>query len=201
MSESTSTRPARSAKTDARTRLSDVFKSEIKAAELEEVEVQAKAIAEAEAQRAVQEEDRQHVATVKIEDMFTKFKSTTKLHEGLSIVRDIGGGRYEIICLRNINLAALGAEEVGEHVKSSQRCMDLLAAEEKEWKSSKDKVEFLLNNASKLEVYASVISDLRFACVRVAEQNSERRRALLTLLRRQNLQVFELANRAPLQML
>ena len=89
------------------------------------------------------------IAVVEAESVFKTFNTAVKLPEGLSIIRDIGGGEYEIVNLMETNASTLGGEEFYHKIKNQSRQAEMFEITGKEWQVAKYKVELTRLNASK----------------------------------------------------
>lgn len=82
--------------------------------------------------------------------VFQTFKSDIQLQNGLSIIRDLGGGRYEIVNLSTADINHFASEKVGREIKSDENRLAIIEGlGEKEWTAAKDNCLQAKRSASK----------------------------------------------------
>jgi hypothetical protein len=100
--------------------------------------------------RLIVEDDKETLAEVgPPKPVFQTFTADIELQEGLSIIRDIGGGKYEIVSLKTVLIRQMGSEEVGRTIRSVPEQLALLDMGKAEWSNAKLKCEQAVRSASK----------------------------------------------------
>lgn len=69
--------------------------------------------------------------------VYETFSADIKLQEGLSIIRDLDGGMYEIINLKRVTTSQFGSQEVGRSIRSIPKRLAVLVIDEAEWANAK----------------------------------------------------------------
>ncbi|KAH7386289.1 hypothetical protein BKA64DRAFT_711519 [Cadophora sp. MPI-SDFR-AT-0126] len=69
--------------------------------------------------------------------VFETFKTNKKLVDGLCVVRALGGGRYEIVNLNNVDQQQFSSEEMGVFIENNESRRNILDVGEKEWEAAK----------------------------------------------------------------
>lgn len=80
------------------------------------------------------------------EDIFTTFTSDKDLGAGLCVIRNLGGGKYEIVNLNDVPRVFLGAEQSTEIVKERRDMFNIPA---EQWVDAKFKASLAVQNAGK----------------------------------------------------
>jgi hypothetical protein len=82
-------------------------------------------------------------------ETFATFKSKHHLRDGLSLVRHLGGGKYEVINLQYVDPDIMGSEEVGNYLRSDPKRMEAFSQAKEGFTNSKLSIEQAANSASK----------------------------------------------------
>ena len=82
---------------------------------------------------AVEVDDDSKVATENPAEAFATFSTSVVLHDGLNVVRSLGGRKYEIISLDAISQNAVGSVEMAEIVRSIPARQAALDIDKKQW--------------------------------------------------------------------
>lgn len=83
--------------------------------------------------------------------VFQTFKSDVQLQDGLSVVRDLGGGRYEIVNLTTASVNRFASEKVGIEIQSDENRLAIIEGlDEKQWTTAKENCLQAKRSASKL---------------------------------------------------
>jgi hypothetical protein len=81
--------------------------------------------------------------------VFETFKTDVTLQDGLSIVRSLGGGKYEIINLKHVDPEAITSAETGAVIKADKKLLTVMNIDDLEWQVAKFKVNQAVGSASK----------------------------------------------------
>ena len=81
--------------------------------------------------------------------VFETFKTNKKLDDGLCVVRALGGGRYEIVNLKNVDQEQFSSEEMGFVINNNDSRREVLDVDEKEWEAAKFTLGQAVRSASK----------------------------------------------------
>ncbi|EPE24623.1 hypothetical protein GLAREA_08476 [Glarea lozoyensis ATCC 20868] len=81
-------------------------------------------------------------------ETFTTFKSKNHLRDGLSLVRHLGGGKYEIVSLQHSNPDIMGSEEVGDYLRSEPKRLELFNEAKEGFEVSKVNIEQAADSAN-----------------------------------------------------
>jgi ATPase subunit of ABC transporter with duplicated ATPase domains len=85
--------------------------------------------------------------------VFETFTADIMLNEGLSIIRDIGGGKYEIMNLSAVDFTKLGSEEVGLQIKTNPGRFSMVTGLDVEkWDSAREKCLHAARSASRFRI-------------------------------------------------
>ena len=82
--------------------------------------------------------------------VFETFKTNKKLEDGLCVVRALGGGRYEIVNLKNVDQEQFSSEEMGCVINNNDSRREVLDVGEREWEAAKFTLGQAVRSASKL---------------------------------------------------
>lgn len=82
--------------------------------------------------------------------VFETFKTNKTLEDGLCVVRALGGGRYEIVNLKNVDQEHFSSEEMGSVINSNDSRREALDVDEKEWDTAKFTLGQAVRSASML---------------------------------------------------
>lgn len=104
--------------------------------------------------KVVYRDDEEDVGAEKPLPLFETFKSDIRLQEGLSIVRDLGDGKYEIVNVSVGDWPRFGALAVGLEIKSVPARLAMMNSLDAEnWNAAKDKCLQAARSASKSQSY------------------------------------------------
>ena len=81
--------------------------------------------------------------------VFETFETDLKLQDALSIVRSLGGGKYEIINLKHVDPEAITSAETGAVIKADKKLLKAMEIDDLEWQVAKFKVNQAVASASK----------------------------------------------------
>jgi len=81
--------------------------------------------------------------------VFETFKADKTLQGGLSIVRSLGGGMYEIVSLKYVHRDDISSEETGRIIKSIPGRRAVLDISQEEWEDAKLKCGQAIRSAGK----------------------------------------------------
>lgn len=95
----------------------------------------------------VVEAKKESMVEVEKKPIFTTFSTDDKLDEGICIIRNLGGGKYEIVNLKNVHRVEMGAEATGEIVKSISGRLEMLDIKEKDWEEANVKALMAVKSA------------------------------------------------------
>jgi hypothetical protein len=110
--------------------------------------------------------------------VFETFETNVTLQDGLSIVRSLGGGKYEIINLKHVDPEAITSAETGAVIKADKKLLKAMEIDDLEWQVAKFKVNQAVGSASKcvpfifdlcglvtrLSTYTLFIPMLKYGC-------------------------------------
>jgi hypothetical protein len=110
--------------------------------------------------------------------VFETFETDVTLQDGLSIVRSLGGGKYEIINLKHVDPEAITSAETGAVIKADKKLLKAMEIDDLEWQVAKFKVNQAVGSASKcvpfifdlcglvarLSTYTLFIPVLKYGC-------------------------------------
>lgn len=82
-------------------------------------------------------------------DIFTTFSTDVNLKEGLSVVRSLGGGKYEIVSLDGVSQNVIGSNEAAELIKSVPERQNALDISKKQWDAAIVKCDVAVRITSK----------------------------------------------------
>src|ERR1700709_2833150 len=71
--------------------------------------------------------------------VFETFTADIQLQEGLNIIRDLGGGKYEIVNLTAVDSNEFASEEIGRSIKSIPARLALINMSDGAWSTVKSK--------------------------------------------------------------
>lgn len=81
--------------------------------------------------------------------VFQTFKTNTKIEGGLAIVRDLGGGKYEIVNVKHISHNAFSSEETGLIIKADKKRRDAINLSKEDWAEVAFKCAMAVGSAGK----------------------------------------------------
>jgi hypothetical protein len=81
--------------------------------------------------------------------VFETFTADIQLQEGLNIIRDLGGGKYEIVNLTAVDSNEFASEEIGRSIKSIPARLALINMSDGAWSTVKSKCHQAAMSASK----------------------------------------------------
>jgi ATPase subunit of ABC transporter with duplicated ATPase domains len=99
--------------------------------------------------KVVEEEELVEVIEEAPRPVFETFETDVTLQDGLSIVRSLGGGKYEIINLMHVDPDAITSAETGAVIKADKKLLKAMDIDDLEWQVAKFKVNQAVGSASK----------------------------------------------------
>ncbi|KAJ5040523.1 uncharacterized protein L3040_006177 [Drepanopeziza brunnea f. sp. 'multigermtubi'] len=81
--------------------------------------------------------------------VFQTIKSNNKIESGLAIVRDLGGGRYEIISLKNVDSESFSSKETGVLIKADDARHAAIKLGKDDWEAAAFKCAMAIGSADK----------------------------------------------------
>jgi hypothetical protein len=79
--------------------------------------------------------------------VFQTIKSNKKIQGGLAIVRDLGGGKYEIISLKNVDQEAFSSKETGVLIKANDARRAAINLGKDDWEAAAFKCAMAVGSA------------------------------------------------------
>lgn len=99
---------------------------------------------------SVQEQTPQNsLAVNQSRQVFETFTSTEKLDMGLCIVRPLGGGKYELINLTQVNQQVFSSKETGLMIQDNEARLQAIGMSKEQWDLAKFKCDQAMKSASK----------------------------------------------------
>jgi len=99
--------------------------------------------------KVVEEEELVEVIEEAPRPVFETFETDVELRDGLSIVRSLGGGKYEIINLKHVDPEAITSAETGAVIKADKKLLKTMEIDDLQWQVAKFKVNQAVGSASK----------------------------------------------------
>jgi hypothetical protein len=109
----------------------------------------AKSKSKSKSKKVVEEEELVEVIEEAPRPVFETFETDVTLQDGLSIVRSLGGGKYEIINLKHVDPEAITSAETGAVIKADKKLLKAMEIDDLEWQVAKFKVNQAVGSASK----------------------------------------------------
>ena len=91
---------------------------------------------------------------------FETFTADITLQEGLSIVRSLGGGKYEIVNLKHVDPDLISSEETGRMIKEDPERLRNIGLDDKDWELAKFKCGQAVSSASTWPITLCTILDI-----------------------------------------
>lgn len=130
----------------------------------EDLDADDEAVESAPDAEAVKLEQSAELVEVVKKPIFTTFETNDPVEEGLCVIRSLGGGKYELVNLKNVPRFDIATEETGEVIKATPGRRDMLAIPPEQWEDAKVKAELAIKSAG--ESSSPRTNDLAFKCPR-----------------------------------
>ncbi|TVY68928.1 hypothetical protein LSUE1_G004834 [Lachnellula suecica] len=80
------------------------------------------------------EEAEEAVIVAPPKPIFETFSTKTKLQSGICVVRELGGGKFELVNLSQVNLQSFSSEEIGRQIQKTPELLSLLDISKEDWR-------------------------------------------------------------------
>jgi hypothetical protein len=80
--------------------------------------------------------------------VFETFTADIALQEGLSIVRSLGAGKYEVVNLKYVDLDLISSGETGRMIKDDPERLKVIELDDEDWEVAKLKCGQAVSSAS-----------------------------------------------------